>query len=79
VEDATERIQQILEAIAVLRHNPLIGRPVDIQEGASKTRESALRKLVIGRRALFPDDEQPQRLEVQFGVLLLTGRGSARG
>jgi plasmid stabilization system protein ParE len=51
VEDATERIQQILEAIAVLRHNPLIGRPVDIQEGISESPESALRELVIGRRA----------------------------
>jgi len=50
VGDATERIQQIREAIAVLRYNPLIGRPVDIQEGVPKTQESALRELVIGRR-----------------------------
>jgi len=51
VEDAPDRIRGLLEALAVLRHNPLIGRPVDMKEGESRTRESALRELVIGRRA----------------------------
>ena len=41
VEDAPGRIREIIQAIDVLRHNPLIGRPV-----SADTRE-----LVIGRRA----------------------------
>lgn len=41
VEDAPSRIREIVEAIDVLEHNPLIGRPV----GADK------RELVIGRRS----------------------------
>jgi toxin ParE1/3/4 len=41
VEDARGRIREIVQAIDVLRHNPLIGRPV-----SADTRE-----LVIGRRA----------------------------
>ena len=49
-EDAPDRIQQILEAIAVLENNPFIGRPVDVQAGVSTTGGSALRELVIGRR-----------------------------
>lgn len=40
-EEAPSRIRQIIEAIAVLEHNPLIGRPI----AASR------RELVIGRRA----------------------------
>ena len=41
VEDAPSRIREIIQAIDVLQHNPLIGRPV-----SADTRE-----LVIGRRA----------------------------
>jgi plasmid stabilization system protein ParE len=41
VEDASGRIREIIQAIDVLQHNPLIGRPV-----SADTRE-----LVIGRRA----------------------------
>jgi len=40
VEDAPGRIKEIIQAIDVLQHNPLIGRPV-----SADTRE-----LVIGRR-----------------------------
>jgi addiction module RelE/StbE family toxin len=40
IEDASGRIREIIQAIDVLRHNPLIGRPV-----SADTRE-----LVIGRR-----------------------------
>ena len=41
VEDAPGRIREIIQAIDVLQHNPLIGRPL-----SPDTRE-----LVIGRRA----------------------------
>lgn len=41
VENAPSRIQEIIQAIAVLEHNPLIGRPVN--EGR--------RELVIGHRS----------------------------
>jgi toxin ParE1/3/4 len=41
VEDAPGRIREIIQAINVLQHNPLIGRPV-----SADTRE-----LIIGRRA----------------------------
>jgi len=41
VEDAPGRMREIIQAIDVLQHNPLIGRPV-----SADTRE-----LVIGRRA----------------------------
>ena len=41
VENAPGRIREIIQAIDVLQHNPLIGRPV-----SEDTRE-----LVIGRRA----------------------------
>ena len=41
VEDGPGRIEEIIRAIDVLQHNPLIGRPV-----SAYTRE-----LVIGRRA----------------------------
>lgn len=41
VEDPALRIREIIEALNVLEHNPLIGRPV----AAGK------RELVIGRRA----------------------------
>ena len=41
VEDAPGRIREIIQAIDVLRHNPIIGRPV-----SANTRE-----LVIGRSA----------------------------
>jgi len=41
VDDATSRIGEIIQAIAVLEHNPLIGRPVDGKK----------RELVIGRRS----------------------------
>ena len=41
VGDASGRIREIIQAIDVLQHNPLIGRPV-----SADTRE-----LVIGRRA----------------------------
>ena len=41
VEDASGRIMEIIQAIDVLQHNPLIGRPA-----SADTRE-----LVIGRRA----------------------------
>ncbi len=40
-EEVPSRIRQIIEAIAVLEHNPLIGRPV----------AAGRRELVIGRRA----------------------------
>lgn len=40
-EDAPSRIREIIEAIDVLEHNPLIGRPV----------ETGKRELVIGRRS----------------------------
>ena len=53
VEDAPGRMSEIIQAIDVLQHNPLIGRPV-----SADTRE-----LVIGRRArgyvaLYPYIEQ---------------------
>jgi len=41
VADARSRIEDIIRAIDVLEHNPLIGRPV----------RADLRELVIGRRA----------------------------
>jgi toxin ParE1/3/4 len=41
VEDAPGRIREIIQAIDVLEHNPLIGRPVSADA----------RELVIGRRA----------------------------
>jgi len=41
VADASTRIREIIAAIDVLEHNPLIGRPV----------ESNKRELVIGRRS----------------------------
>ncbi len=41
VDDAPSRVREIIEAIDVLEHNPLIGRPV----GTDK------RELVIGRRS----------------------------
>lgn len=41
VADAAARMQDIIEAIAVLEHNPLIGRPV----------AGGQRELVIGRRS----------------------------
>lgn len=41
VEDAPARIGDIIQAIAVLEHNPLIGRPV----------EGGKRELVIGRQS----------------------------
>jgi len=45
LEDAPGRIQEILEAISVLEHSPLIGRPVE-----DETRKACLRALVIGLR-----------------------------
>ena len=41
VEDAPSRIREIIEAIDVLEHNPLIGRPIETDK----------RELVIGRRS----------------------------
>ncbi len=41
VDDAPSRIREIIQAIAVLEQNPLIGRPVHGEK----------RELVIGRRA----------------------------
>lgn len=41
VEHPTQRIQEIIEALNVLTHNPLIGRPVNNDN----------RELVIGRRS----------------------------
>ena len=41
VDDAPARIREIIQAIDVLAHNPLIGRPV----------EGGKRELVIGRRS----------------------------
>lgn len=41
VENAGQRIREIVEALDVLEHNPLIGRPV----------ADGKRELVIGRRA----------------------------
>lgn len=41
VDDAPERIREIIQAISVLEQNPLIGRPVDEDR----------RELVIGRRS----------------------------
>ena len=41
VEDAPGRIREIIQAIDVLHHNPIIGRPVS----------ASTRELVIGRSA----------------------------
>lgn len=41
VEDLPDRIREIIQAIAVLEHNPLIGRPTEQEK----------RELVIGRHA----------------------------
>ncbi len=41
VENSALRIQEIIEALNVLEHNPLIGRPVNNDK----------RELVIGRRS----------------------------
>jgi len=41
VDDVPARIHEIIQAIDVLEHNPLIGRPVD----------GGKRELVIGRRS----------------------------
>jgi plasmid stabilization system protein ParE len=41
VDEAPSRIREIIQAIDVLEHNPLIGRPVDGNK----------RELVIGRRS----------------------------
>jgi len=41
VDDAPSRIREIIQAIDVLEHNPLIGRPVNGDR----------RELVIGRRS----------------------------
>lgn len=41
IDDAPSRIREIIEAFAVLEHNPLIGRPVQKNK----------RELVIGRRS----------------------------
>lgn len=41
VENAGQRIREIIEALNVLEHNPLIGRPV----------ANGKRELVIGRRS----------------------------
>lgn len=41
VEDTPSRIREIIEAIDVLAHNPLIGRPIEADK----------RELVIGRRS----------------------------
>jgi len=41
VEDTPSRIREIIEAIDVLEHNPLIGRPIEADK----------RELVIGRRS----------------------------
>lgn len=41
IQDAAARIQDIIRAVDVLDHNPLIGRPV----------EGSKRELVIGRHA----------------------------
>lgn len=73
VEDAPGRIQEILEAVSVLAHNPLIGRPVK-----DEAREACLRELVIGRRtrgyvALY---RYVPELDVVF-VLALRGQREA--
>ena len=39
IEDAEERIGEILEAVQILEHSPLIGRPV----------KGGMRELIIGR------------------------------
>lgn len=41
VTDASARIEEIIQAISVLEHNPLLGRPA----------RSDLRELVIGRQS----------------------------
>ncbi|CAG0930939.1 MAG: hypothetical protein EFKGCFLK_00250 [Rhodocyclaceae bacterium] len=41
VEDVPSRIREIIEAVDVLEHNPLIGRPVEADK----------RELIIGRRS----------------------------
>lgn len=41
VDDATSRIREIIQAITVLEHNPLIGRPIQKDK----------RELVTGRRS----------------------------
>ena len=40
IQDVQSRMSEIIEAISVLEHNPLIGRPIDDDK----------RELVIGRR-----------------------------
>ncbi len=39
VEDGSERIGEILEAVDILKHSPLVGRPV----------KGGMRELIIGR------------------------------
>jgi toxin ParE1/3/4 len=46
IDDVAARIDEIIQAIAVLEFNPLIGRPVP-----GNKRELVKRELVIGRRA----------------------------
>jgi toxin ParE1/3/4 len=68
VRDAAQRIQEIIQAIAVLEHSPQIGRPTD----------NGLRELVIGHRsrgyvALYRYSEE---LDTVF-VLALRGQKEA--
>ena len=68
VEDAPARIQEIIQAIAVLEQNPLIGRPAEMDK----------RELIIGRRsrgdvALYRDLSE---LDTIF-VLTLRGQREA--
>lgn len=73
VEDSPGRIQEILDAVSVLEHSPLIGRPV-----VDEAREACLRELVIGRRtrgyvALY---RYVSELDIVF-VLALRGQREA--
>ena len=43
VEDGPERIREILQAVQILEHSPLIGRPV----------RGGMRELIIGRGSLY--------------------------
>ena len=53
VEDAPGRIREIIQAIDVLRHNPIVGRPV-----SASTRELVIGRSTRGYVALYRYIEQ---------------------
>src|ERR1700686_4073760 len=59
VEDPLGRIREIIEAMDVLQHNPLIGRPV-----SGDTRELVIGRRVRGYVALYRYIEQIDRVFV---------------